>query len=195
MKIKRGQILRNLRTAKGFNQSRLAKLLDVSLTAYQKYEHGTAEPTFDNLSKLADFYEVTTDYLLGREPKKESVIDYEKVKAETDAIIKKIESLPPEYQAFMCKIVRMLAEVETKQEEQKLSNPPTMQSKLPIQQQPVQPPVVQSSLQRQIPPQKSDIQILKNSEVAAARSRNGEYKPLPTDEQMESFEEVKPGMI
>ena len=112
MKIKRGQILRNLRTAKGFNQSRLAELLGVSLTAYQKYEHGTAEPTFDNLSKIADFYGVTADYLLGREPKEESVIDYEKVKEETDALIKKIESLPPEYQAFMCKIVRMLADSE-----------------------------------------------------------------------------------
>lgn len=67
MKAKRGQILKELRKAKGLNQSYFSEMLGISLTAYQKYEHGTAEPNFDNLSKLADFYGVTTDYLLGRE--------------------------------------------------------------------------------------------------------------------------------
>ena len=69
MKTKRGQILKDLRKSKGLNQTYLSEMLGISLTAYQKYEHGTAEPNFDNLCKLADFYEVTTDYLLGREPK------------------------------------------------------------------------------------------------------------------------------
>ena len=67
MKAKRGQILKDLRKLKGLNQSYFSDMLGISLTAYQKYEHGTAEPNFDNLSKLADFYGVTTDYLLGRE--------------------------------------------------------------------------------------------------------------------------------
>lgn len=67
MKEKRGQILKELRKRKGLNQSSLAVMLDVSQQAYQKYEYGTAEPTYDSLSKLADFYGVTTDYLLGRE--------------------------------------------------------------------------------------------------------------------------------
>ena len=68
MKIKRGQILKELRKMKGLNQSDLAKMLDVSLQAYQKYEYGTAEPNQNSIVKLADFYGVTTDFLLGRTP-------------------------------------------------------------------------------------------------------------------------------
>lgn len=75
MKTKRGQILKELRKSKGLNQSFFAEMLGISLTAYQKYEHGTAEPNFDNLSKLADFYDVTTDYLLGRETGDPETID------------------------------------------------------------------------------------------------------------------------
>lgn len=67
IKIKRGQILKDLRKTKGLNQNDLAEFLGVSQQAYQKYEYGTAEPSFDNLIKLADLYNVTTDYLLGRD--------------------------------------------------------------------------------------------------------------------------------
>lgn len=68
MKIKRSQILKELRKSKRLNQNELADFLGISNQAYQKYEYGTAEPNFDNLTKLADFYNVTTDFLLGREP-------------------------------------------------------------------------------------------------------------------------------
>ena len=71
MKVKRGQILKELRKQKSLNQSALAEFMGVSVQAYQKYEYGTAEPTFDSLCKLADFYNVSTDYLLGREKKSE----------------------------------------------------------------------------------------------------------------------------
>lgn len=61
-------ILKALRKDKGLNQGILAELLGVSAQAYQKYEYGTAELTHENLVKLADFYNVSTDYLLGRTP-------------------------------------------------------------------------------------------------------------------------------
>ncbi|MCM1009101.1 MAG: helix-turn-helix domain-containing protein [Ruminococcus flavefaciens] len=95
MKTKRGQILKDLRRAKGLNQSYFAELLGISLTAYQKYEHGTAEPNFDNLSKLADFYGVTTDYLLGRPDAKppadpvEEFVDKVQMKEQEQIILKK----------------------------------------------------------------------------------------------------------
>ena len=80
IKIKRGQILKDLRKSKGLNQSELASMLEISNQAYQKYEYGTAEPNYDTLCKLADFYGVSTDYLLGREkpkPKKMTLSDAE----------------------------------------------------------------------------------------------------------------------
>ena len=112
MKIKRGQILKELRLNKRLSQQNIADVLKVSARAYQKYEYGTAEPNFDTLSKLADFYGVTADYLLGREPKKEQPIDYEEVKRKTNEIIERIENLPPEHQAFMIKIVHVLSGME-----------------------------------------------------------------------------------
>lgn len=74
-KVKRGQLLKDLRKSKGLNQAELAKLIDVSVQAYQKYEYGTAEPTFDSVCTLADFYGVSTDYLLGREQPDQPPID------------------------------------------------------------------------------------------------------------------------
>lgn len=77
VKIKRGQILKDLRKnykdAK-LNQADVANIIGVSVQAYQKYEYGTAEPAFDAISKLADFYNVSVDYLLGRETNKQ--VDY-----------------------------------------------------------------------------------------------------------------------
>ena len=61
-------ILKNLRKEKKLNQGELAELLGITAQAYQKYEYGMAELTHENLVKLADFYNVSTDYILGRTP-------------------------------------------------------------------------------------------------------------------------------
>lgn len=61
------EILRELRTSKSMTQSDVAKILGLTTNAYQSYERGTSEPGCKALNKLADFYGVTTDYLLGRE--------------------------------------------------------------------------------------------------------------------------------
>ncbi|MCR5601555.1 MAG: XRE family transcriptional regulator [Ruminococcus sp.] len=62
--------LKQLRKQKGINQEEAADLLGVSLSSYQKYERekNSVTPSLEVLMKLADFYDVTTDYLLGREP-------------------------------------------------------------------------------------------------------------------------------
>lgn len=58
--------LRNLRTDRGYTQKALADFLGVDRTTYVKYETGASEPNFDTLQKLASFFDVTTDYLLGQ---------------------------------------------------------------------------------------------------------------------------------
>lgn len=61
-------ILLQLRKSKKLSQQAVADLLGISATAYQNYEYGKTELNYTGLRKLADFYGVTTDYLLGREP-------------------------------------------------------------------------------------------------------------------------------
>lgn len=67
--------LQRLRKAKGLTQKDAAEIFDVKLTTYQKYELDVISPSYDTLNKIADFYGVTTDYLLGREKKEQTAIE------------------------------------------------------------------------------------------------------------------------
>ena len=59
--------LRQLRKAKKLSQQQVADILNVSQRTYSGYECETSEPSILILTKLADFYGVTIDYLVGRE--------------------------------------------------------------------------------------------------------------------------------
>ena len=48
-------------------QREVAARLGVSQPSYIRYENGTSEPTIENLIKLADLFDVSLDYLCGRE--------------------------------------------------------------------------------------------------------------------------------
>lgn len=58
--------LKQLRLAKGLLQRDVATLLGVDRTTYVKYENGSSEPSYEILKKLADYFNVTVDYLLDR---------------------------------------------------------------------------------------------------------------------------------
>ena len=55
-----------LRKEKGISQAVLAKALEVSYGVICYWETDRSEPTAPNLVKIADFFEVSVDYLLGR---------------------------------------------------------------------------------------------------------------------------------
>lgn len=61
-----GQVLAELRSEKGVYQKELAVYLNVSIGTISNYEKGVHYPDLVTLSKLADFFGVTTDYLLSR---------------------------------------------------------------------------------------------------------------------------------
>lgn len=65
-----GQTVRNLRKQKRMSQTELAKILHVSQQTVTAWETGKAEPSSSAVSNLADYFNVTTDYLLGRPEKK-----------------------------------------------------------------------------------------------------------------------------
>lgn len=58
--------LRQLRTAKGETQEKVAEFLDVARATYSGYERGVIVPPYDKAKKLADRYEVNIDYLMGK---------------------------------------------------------------------------------------------------------------------------------
>lgn len=59
--------IKNLRINNNKKPEDLAKMLCISLQAYYKYEKEVNEPNIQNLCKLADLYNVSLDYLVGRE--------------------------------------------------------------------------------------------------------------------------------
>ena len=57
--------LKAVRNSKGLMQRDIAEYLSIVPKAYQKYEYGIREPSFEILTKLCQFLEVSADYLLG----------------------------------------------------------------------------------------------------------------------------------
>ena len=55
-----------LRTEKGISQAKLGKVLDVSRWSIYNYETGKNYPDYNGLITLADFFNVSLDYLVGR---------------------------------------------------------------------------------------------------------------------------------
>lgn len=64
-----GNTIRELRKNKKMSQSELGKFVGVSQTTVTAWETGRAEPSSTYVSKLADLFNVSTDYLLGRSDK------------------------------------------------------------------------------------------------------------------------------
>lgn len=64
--VKIAERLRALRKERQLRQSDIAKLLGIGVRTYQYYEGDDHRPDYEMLIVLADFFEVSTDYLLGR---------------------------------------------------------------------------------------------------------------------------------
>ncbi len=62
--------IRNLREDVDQTQTQLANYLNVKQTTYSKYELGKINVPVEVLIKLADYYDVTLDYIVGRSKKK-----------------------------------------------------------------------------------------------------------------------------
>ena len=62
-------ILKSLRATKGLTQDELSKQLNISRSTIGMYEKGAREPDFETLELIADYFNVDTDYLLGRTTK------------------------------------------------------------------------------------------------------------------------------
>lgn len=64
--MKLAERMRELRKERNLRQEQVAVALDIGISTYCRYEQGKREPTATFLDKLADYYGVSVDYLLGR---------------------------------------------------------------------------------------------------------------------------------
>ncbi len=59
--------LRSARIFRGYTLQKTADSLGLTLRTYQKYEGGDREPNLSLLTKIADLFDIPTDFLLGRD--------------------------------------------------------------------------------------------------------------------------------
>lgn len=62
-----GENIRRLRQERGLNQEELGRRVGASKQSVSNWENGNIAPSIDLLIRLADFFGVSTDYLLGRQ--------------------------------------------------------------------------------------------------------------------------------
>jgi transcriptional regulator with XRE-family HTH domain len=65
-----GSNLKHIRTNSGLTQKQLAESTGLGVRTIQQYEANDRKPTFDALIALADYFQVSIDYLVGRSDEK-----------------------------------------------------------------------------------------------------------------------------
>ena len=123
--------LKYIREKNGLTKRELCEKTGISERAYLTYEFGEREPKIGVIAKLADFYGVTTDYLLGREPAPDPFADLNLNKESEEDVINKYMSLPPNIRACLMDVLLQLADA-AKQRQNAPSEDDTQCSKLSV---------------------------------------------------------------
>lgn len=66
-----GQRLKLIREEKNINQIELAKILNIGNTTVSQWESGKRQPDYATLIKIADYFHISIDWLLGRTDQRE----------------------------------------------------------------------------------------------------------------------------
>jgi len=103
-------ILKELRKSKGFStMQEFCNASNISFSTYQNYESGKRLPTAEFLMQIADFYGVTTDYLLGRESAQPEPNPFENIKLtkeQEEEANKNYKMLTPKDKAIVASIIQ-----------------------------------------------------------------------------------------
>lgn len=102
--------LKYIREKNGLTKRELCEKTGISERAYLTYEFGEREPKVSVIAKLADFYGVTTDYLLGREPAPDPFANLGLCEESETDVINKYMSLPPNIRACLMDVLLQLAD-------------------------------------------------------------------------------------
>jgi transcriptional regulator with XRE-family HTH domain len=73
--LKYGDRIALLREKRGLTQEELSNKIGISRAALSHYETNRREPDYETINKIANFFNVTVDYLLGRTDQPQTVLD------------------------------------------------------------------------------------------------------------------------
>ncbi|KQX51996.1 XRE family transcriptional regulator [Paenibacillus sp. Root444D2] len=75
--LKYGDRIALLREKRGLTQEELSNKIGISRAALSHYETNRREPDYETINKIANFFNVTVDYLLGRTDQPQTVLDHD----------------------------------------------------------------------------------------------------------------------
>lgn len=108
--MKINERLKQLRVDNNLLQKEIAKILNVPKNTYGAWERGNNEPSVDIIIKLADFYQISTDYLLNREEEDGRIIVQElELPSDEKKVLEKYRVLPPELKAVSYEYIKSLS--------------------------------------------------------------------------------------
>ena len=114
--------LKELREEKGFSQAQLARVLNVGVGSVGMWESTDRIPPAKKLSKIADYFQVTTDYLLGREGdwnRNVSNTPLSEYTAEERNLIEAYRDLRPDMQSLLLDTIKIWQEQNASSEASK----------------------------------------------------------------------------
>ena len=103
--------LRELRIKAGLKQEDLIKRFNLSSGRYSQYETGKRKPDYDLLIELADFYNVSLDYLLGRTNAPSPLVK-DKTPSYQEEVLRDIEDITPEMASEVRQFINYLKHKE-----------------------------------------------------------------------------------
>lgn len=107
------EALKKEREKKGLTKKQVAAGIGVTERAYITYEYGDRDVSTDVLVKLADFYGVTTDYLLGREQIEDPIVQLTKrTDVSFDELEEQYAKMPEEIQAIVVSLMKALHKLD-----------------------------------------------------------------------------------
>ena len=93
--------LKQLREEAGLMQKEVSSALHIERSLYGKYENGRSEPPYDVLITIADYFNVTLDYLLGRTDEKSPTPEGAGLSEVDMEFVNLAKQVPPEKQSLL----------------------------------------------------------------------------------------------
>jgi len=110
--VKFGQMLEGLIERGGYsrNRKRILRALDISAAALSQYVREQTRPSFSKLLAIADFFDVSLDYLVYGQPTSNSLIDYGPLYRYVDHALADVQARGSRHSAVVARIGRVLAD-------------------------------------------------------------------------------------
>jgi transcriptional regulator with XRE-family HTH domain len=110
--------MKELRENKGLSQAQVARELNISRQSYNFYENCKRDPDTDTLKKIAIFFDVPIDYLLGHDAEKKEI----SVSPERKRLLEKISSADDETAKELEQFLNYLESKKTAEKEHSATN-------------------------------------------------------------------------